>query len=125
MDSIIRNNTQKSPKIEFDAIAGKIEIKGRSILSDSKEFYEPLIVWLDEYSRKPKDITKVNFQFEYFNASSAKYIFRIFMKLELIAKAGSKVHISWLHKKDDEDMIDAAEDIQAITNLSINLIEIE
>ena len=125
MESIVRDGTQKTPSIEFDANAGKVEIKGRSIPENSIEFYNPLIAWLEEYSGNAKETTEVNIQLEYFNTSSSKCILDVFKKLEVIAKAGSDVKVNWFYEEDDEDMLEAGEDYQSIIKLPFKMIEIE
>ena len=125
MESILRDGTQKTPSIEFDANTGKIEIKGRSIPENSIEFYNPLIAWLEEYSKVSKDTTEVNIQLEYFNTSSSKCILDVFKKLEVISKAGSDVKVNWFYEEDDEDMLEAGEDYQSIIKLPFKMIEIE
>ena len=125
MESIVRDGTQKTPSIEFDAEVGKVEIKGRSIPENSIEFYNPLIAWLEEYSGNAKPTTEVNIQLEYFNTSSSKCILDVFKKLEVIAKAGSDVKVNWFYEEDDEDMLEAGEDYQSIIKLPFKMIEIE
>lgn len=125
MESIVREGTQKTPSIEFDAKVGKIEIKGRSIPENSIEFYNPLIAWLEEYSGNAKPTTEVNIQLEYFNTSSSKCILDVFKKLEVVAKAGSDVNVNWFYEEDDEDMLEAGEDYQSIIKLPFKMIEIE
>ncbi len=125
MDSIVIEGTPKTPSIGFDAVAGKIEIKGRSIPENSIEFYKPLVDWLEAYAAAPLANTVVNIQLEYFNTSSSKCILDIFKKLENISKAGSAVIINWYYEEDDEDMLEAGEDYQSIIKVPFKMIEIE
>jgi len=125
MEPIIIEGTQKTPTVEFNAEEGKIELKGRSIPENSIEFYNPLIAWLDEYGKNPKDETIVNIQLEYFNTSSSKCILDVFKKLESIAKAGHDIKVNWYYEEDDEDMLEAGEDYQSIIKLPFKMIEIE
>jgi hypothetical protein len=125
MEPIIIEGTQKTPTVEFNAEEGKIELKGRSIPENSIEFYNPLIAWLDEYGKNPKEETIVNIQLEYFNTSSSKCILDVFKKLEAIAKAGHDIKVNWYYEEDDEDMLEAGEDYQSIIKLPFKMIEIE
>ncbi|MFH2096369.1 MAG: DUF1987 domain-containing protein [Bacteroidota bacterium] len=125
MDSISIEGTPKTPTVNFDANTGKIEIKGRSIPENSIEFYKPLVDWLEEYGKTPKELTEVNVQLEYFNTSSSKCILDVFKKLESIAKAGNEVIINWYYEEDDEDMLEAGEDYQSIIRIPFKMIEIE
>lgn len=124
MDTIVIEGTPKTPSINFDAVAGKIEIKGRSIPENSIEFYRSLIVWLEAYATAPLANTTVNIQLEYFNTSSSKCILDIFKRLENISKAGSNIVINWYYEEDDEDMLEAGEDYQSIIKVPFKMIEI-
>ncbi len=125
METIIREETLKTPFVKFDSDKGLVEIKGRSIPENSIEFYKPLIDWLDKYSDQPSGKTSVNIKLEYFNTSSSKCILDIFRKLELIHKKGNEVEINWYYEEDDEDMFEAGEDYQSIINIPFKMIEME
>jgi hypothetical protein len=126
METLTIEGTPKTPTIKFDSEQGFLEIKGRSIPENSIEFYKPLVDWLDKYASKPKTTTNVNIALEYFNTSSSKCILDVFKKLESIQKAGgSQITINWHYEEDDEDMLEAGEDYQAIINVPFKMVEIE
>ena len=122
MKDLSLEGSAKTPTIDFKS-AGELLIKGRSIPENSIEFYKPLIDWISEYSDNPKGQTLVNIQLEYFNTSSSKCILDVFKKLESIAD--SEVSIKWFYEEDDEDMLEAGEDYQAIIDLPFKMIEVE
>ncbi len=125
METIIREETLKTPYVKFDGEKGLVEIKGRSIPENSIEFYKPLIDWLDKFADQPPGRTSVNVKLEYFNTSSSKCILDIFRKLELMHKKGDEVEINWYYEEDDEDMFEAGEDYQSIINIPFKMIEME
>ncbi len=125
MEAISIEGTPKTPTIKFDPSSGVLELKGRSIPENSIEFYKPVIDVLDKYSSSPKPVTNVNVQLEYFNTSSSKCILDLFKKLESINSNGSAVTINWHYEEDDEDMLEAGEDYQAIINVPFKMIQIE
>ena len=62
---------------------------------------------------------------EYFNTSSSKCILDVFKKLESINKGGqSQVVINWHYEEDDEDMLEAGEDYQAIINVPFKMVQV-
>jgi hypothetical protein len=124
MEPISFEGTAKTPTISIDSQTGIVEIKGRSIPENSIEFYKPVIDWLDEYAKNPKDITQVNIQLEYFNTSSSKCILDVFKKLEAIHKGKNEVVINWYYEEDDEDMLEAGEDYESIIRVPFKMIEI-
>ncbi|MBX3165649.1 MAG: DUF1987 domain-containing protein [Bacteroidetes bacterium] len=121
MEKYAVEGTPKTPSIKFDLANGVLEIKGRSIPENSIEFYKPLVDALDKYAVATKPATTVNVQLEYFNTSSSKCILDVFKKLESINKSGSAVTINWHYEEDDEDMLEAGEDYQAIINVPFKM----
>ncbi len=124
METISIEGTPKTPTITFDINKGFLEIRGRSIPENSIEFYKPLVDWLEKYASKPQINTNVNIQLEYFNTSSSKCILDVFKKLEAINKSGSQVVINWYYEEDDEHMLEAGEDYQAIINVPFKMVQV-
>ncbi len=126
MDNLKLEGSPKTPTVNFDADAGLIELKGRSIPENSIEFYKPLYDWIENYGENPKAETTVNIVLEYFNTSSSKCILDFFKKLEALNNGGkTNVSVNWHYEEDDEDMLEAGEDYQAIIDLPVKMIEIE
>jgi hypothetical protein len=117
--------TAKTPQVHFDPESGLLELKGRSIPENSIEFYKPLIDWIDQYGRTPREKTALHVQLEYFNTSSSKCILDVFKKLESIRASGNEVTVLWHYEEDDEDMLEAGEDYAGIIKLPFKMIQIE
>lgn len=124
MELVNIEGTPKTPTISLNSETGAIEIKGRSIPENSIEFYKPIVDWLDEYAKAPKEKTVVSIQLEYFNTSSSKCILDVFKKLENIKKGKNDVVINWYYEEDDEDMLEAGEDYESIIKVPFKMIEI-
>ena len=124
MELVNIEGTPKTPTISLNSETGTIEIKGRSIPENSIEFYKPIVDWLDEYAKAPKEKTVVSIQLEYFNTSSSKCILDVFKKLENIKKGKNDVVINWYYEEDDEDMLEAGEDYESIIKVPFKMIEI-
>jgi hypothetical protein len=122
MENIILQPTPKTPSVKLDAQTGMVEIKGRSIPENSLEFYKPLIEWVEKYAADSQAETNVHIQLEYFNTSSSKCLLDFFKRLETI---NNKVVINWYYEQDDEDMLEAGEDYEAIINVPFKMIEVE
>ena len=121
MSSIEIIGTSKTPEINFSSDLGKLLIAGRSIPENSIEFYNSLLEWIDNYSSAPKENTEIDMKLEYFNTSSSKCILDVFKKLENIKKAGNVVKVNWFYEEDDEDMLEAGEDYDAIIDLPFEM----
>lgn len=125
MNPLFIEGTPQTPSMRFDSNRGLLEIKGISIPENPVEFYKPLIEWLEQYTSKPADKTKVNICLEYFNTSSSKCLLEVFKKLEVIHKAKNDVVVNWYYVEDDEDMLAAGEDFESVLCIPFNIIETE
>jgi len=122
MQNLKQEGSAKTPLVEFNT-NGELLLKGRSIPENSIEFYKPLLEWIESYSESPNSSTVLNVQLEYFNTSSSKCILDVFKKLESVS--GSEVSVKWYYEEDDEDMLEAGEDYEAIIDLPFEMIEVE
>jgi hypothetical protein len=126
MDPLIIEESIKTPTISFDSGSGILEIKGKSIPENSLEFYKPVFDWLDRYAATPAKNTEFRVQLEYFNTSSSKCLLDLFRKLEATAVSGkSNIKVSWFYETDDEDMMEAGDDYQALVKIPFELIRVD
>ena len=79
MDPLIIEPTDESPEVILDKENGRFEFGGKSLPEDVKEFYSPILIWLENYVKDPNDETHVKFKFDYFNSASAKQILDILL----------------------------------------------
>ncbi|MCC7331138.1 MAG: DUF1987 domain-containing protein [Flavobacteriales bacterium] len=124
MEELVIDGTPKTPIIKFNPSNGYLLVRGRSIPENSIEFYKPLVDALEAYNKSAKPQTNVDIQLEYFNTSSSKCILDVFKKLETINSGSSQVTINWFYETDDEDMLEAGEDYQAIISVPFKMVEV-
>lgn len=122
MEPLIIQPTKDTPKIELIPAEGKFYITERSLPENAIEFYEPVIEWLDEYSKKPNDETVFDFKLEYFNTASSKQIIKIILVLEKLA-VNNNVKIRWHYRKIDEDMESLGQRYARLIKVEFELIE--
>jgi hypothetical protein len=126
MEAIHIEMTPKTPEVKLNAASGTLELRGRSIPENSIEFYSPVFEWIDKYCRKPQTNTTLHIQLEYFNTSSSKCLLDILKKLQNLSQLGtSAVKVVWHYEEDDEDMLEAGEDYQAIIRIPFEMSKIE
>ncbi len=121
MKNYYLKSTSKTPLLDFKYDDGFFEIRGRSIPENSIEFYKPLILWVEEYTTKPRDVTTLSVKLEYFNTSSSKCLVEVIRKLEKVYQSGYEIKILWYFESDDEDMLEAGEDFKEIIKIPIEL----
>ncbi|MBM3427580.1 MAG: DUF1987 domain-containing protein [Bacteroidetes bacterium] len=122
MDNLHLAGSNKTPEISFDSTTGILSISGRSIPENSIEFYKPMLAWMEEYATSKPENTTLQIKLEYFNTSSSKCLLDIFKKLESI---GGKCNVEWYYEQDDEDMLEAGEDYEAIVHVPFKMIGVE
>lgn len=122
MEALIKRGTAKTPHVFFDSSMGILDLRGRSNPGNSLEFYQPLIDWVKAYTRESVSKTRVNVQLEYFNTSSSKCLLDLFRALEDIP---DQVVIQWYYEPEDEDMLEAGEDYEAIIKIPFKMIALE
>lgn len=120
MNSIVKEATNKSPYVQFNAESGVLELKGRSIPENALDFYRPLIEWIEEWEKTKNSKIELHVQLEYFNTSSSKCLLDLFKRLEPF---GDKAEIHWHYEAEDEDMLEAGEDYQAILDVNFVMVE--
>jgi hypothetical protein len=122
MEVLSIKGTHETPEVLFDKNAGVFTISGKSLPEDVKEFYNPLINWIDEYASSPNPETLLKVKMDYFNTASSKMLLEIFEKFKEIHDAGHVIKVDWYYQEDDEDMQDAGEDYADIVELPFNFI---
>lgn len=122
MEVLSIKGTQETPEVLFDKQAGVFSISGKSLPEDVKEFYGPLIEWIENYSNEPNPETNLKVKMEYFNTASSKMLLEIFELFKNLHDAGNKITVDWYYQEDDEDMQDAGEDYADIVELPFNFI---
>lgn len=122
MEKFSIEGSPKTPTINFDLSSGVLEIKGRSIPENSIEFYKPILAWIEQYSASAKEETTLQIQLEYFNTSSSKCLLDVFKRMETLQ---GKVVIEWYYENDDEDMLEAGEDYEAIIHVPFKKIGVD
>jgi len=123
MKTISIEGTSKTPSIKFDSIQAKLEIKGKSIPENAKEFYKPLVDTLSQYDPSFNELVEVDIQLDYFNIHSSKCILDVFKRLHAIMNHGHKVVINWYYEKGDNDILEAGEDYEAIVDMHFNMLQ--
>ena len=114
--------TFKTPSIQFDPDKGILEIEGRSIQNIPRDFYAPILNWIDNYNPKKGVKIMVRIQFYYYNTPSSKCILEILRKLEALHKRGHKVKIRWEYEQGDDDTLNSGETLKGLVDLPFDIV---
>jgi hypothetical protein len=118
METIQLAGTDRTPTLLFDFGQNHFSLAGESYPEDVSAFYGALLSRLTIHldGLQGADVC-FEFQFIYFNSSTAKVVMRLFEALEQAAQHGNRVRVNWYHEEDDDNMREMgeefAEDLQA------------
>ena len=129
MKALVIDSTDYSLGIDFNPSSKSLKLWGESRPENAPAFFNPIIDWLKDYKSFLKDNPssekiKVDFEIEYFNSTSAKFILDIFLALKNIATEipSIELDINWLYLEIDEDILECGEEFQDLSGLDLNLI---
>ena len=117
MEALHIQETNDSPKVILDQQSNHFEISGKSLPKDVLQFYQPVLEWLNEYKKKPKPFTRIDFKLTYFNTASSKLLLDVLTTLEDIDNA----KVTWYYFEDDEDMEEAGEEFSDLVDVEFDL----
>jgi hypothetical protein len=124
MENLIVQPTSNTPLVDFDAKSGRLLLKGRSIPEDAGEFYERILKWLETYFGNTDQETVLEFQVEYANSGSTKYILEILKDLHRYSSQGKNIRVVWCYEEDDESIQELGELYSSSVNLPWEMKEI-
>jgi hypothetical protein len=110
MDDLIIKPTEKS--LAVDISYGILNFKGRSILTDPKQFFEPVNNWVIRYLRQPADETVVNVKLDYIDTASTQALYQILRQLNGVRKKGLVLMVNWYIEDEDPEMRELGEMVE-------------
>lgn len=132
MQPIFIKGTEFSPTITLDPAGMKFEISGESRPENAAKLYGPVLTWIEEYCQKGLEEKKTNnlstqmrfeFDLQYFNSVSAKYILRILNQISIYYFKGYDIKILWYYDSSDEGMKESGEEFSKLTGIPFEFIK--
>lgn len=93
----------KTPQIDLNPLTGELIFCGKSIPENAATVYEKVLVWVQEYAKKPRTTTHLRLNLEYFNSSSSIWLAKIVKALCAIKKNGYSLIIHLYFDIEDFD----------------------
>jgi hypothetical protein len=128
MEKLIIEPTFNSPSVILDPGSSRFEFSGESRPENVRKFYLPILEWLEKFAEEQKGSSSklskllVQFDFEYFNSTSAKYILDIFKALNVLNDMGIAIQVKWLYEEDDEDMLEVGQEMSRMSKLEFEYV---
>lgn len=128
MEKVYFEESDKSPGIILDPEERLFQFSGNSRPENVRDVYYPVIEFLEKYfknvltSNNQDEKIRFKFKFEYFNSSSAKFIFDILAIIKNAKVDGVNLAIDWYFMETDEDMREVGEEFSDILEVPFNYI---
>ena len=120
MNDLIINSTDKS--LAVDISYGILNFTGRSILTDPKIFFDPILHWVNKYVKNPAEETVANVKLEYIDTASTQSLYQILRLLNTVKKKGLVYMVNWYVEDEDPEMLELGEMIEQRLGLDFQFI---
>jgi hypothetical protein len=105
---VIQEELKNCPGIVYYPGKNRLEMIGRSIPENPELIFRRLDNWITMHFEKNSELD-VNFQLEYINSGSSKYLYEILKRLTAFGRTGMRIKLKWLYEEDDEAMLELGE----------------
>jgi hypothetical protein len=121
MENISIEPTKKS--LEVECSPGYFKLSGNSILSDPRKFFQPIVEWVEEYIKDPKDKTTVDLKLEYVDTASVQSVFDIMRMFKPLQDKSKEVAVNFYFEFDDPELLELGEIMEGRLGIKFNFIE--
>jgi hypothetical protein len=119
IDKLEIKGTRDTPEILFDPENELFVISGNSLPEDTEKFFTPIFNWLEEYIKSPNKETILQCKLEYFNSSSAKMFYQLFIEFEKV----NEITIKWYYDSGDNLIEEKGLEFQSVLKIPFEMIE--
>jgi hypothetical protein len=118
-----RKKTGTTPYVLIDEQNSYVKIEGESYNENVMDFFREINDWFDSYLATDFAELTVDCALEYFNSSTSKLLYNIFVNLDDHAADEKKITVNWITSSDNEIIIECGEDfMEDMENLTFNMI---
>ena len=117
--------TLHTPSVQVFNDDNLIVVSGTSRLEDPSIFYQELAEIYEGYIQTFKKRVTLDFNINYINTSSSKWLFHILKNLQVKYSDKTDIVVNWYYEEDDEVIQEAGEVFESLLQLPFNLIPIE
>jgi hypothetical protein len=116
-------HAQFTPEVKFYSSEGQLWITGSSVPEDAREFYQPLLLWIDKYLlADPPPVVTIHIGLEFFNTLTSRLMLEFLKRAEKRSGDNVQVLIKWYYEENDEDIMEAGENYAYIVRLPFEMI---
>ena len=132
MEKLYIRPTSTTPEVHFSPQENIFLIRGISSPEDVRAMYYPVIEWMKGYINElleakvrnytPESPLKFTTELVYFNSSSAKFLYDIFLEIKRLTPAGIPYIVEWVYEEEDLDLKEAGADIALLVDMDFSYI---
>lgn len=121
LNNLYVESTDKTPLIDFNYLTGELILSGKSIPINAPRIFEPVLEWVTEYVKKPKQNTNLRLNLDYFNTASSIWLAKIVKALTEIENPDSVLFLHiYFPIEDFEDIDDIKDDLSPVIDIISN-----
>lgn len=110
--------TEKTPLIDFNNLSGELILSGKSIPINAPRIFEPVLEWVNEYLKNPRQTTNLRLNLEYFNTASSIWLAKI---VKALCGISNPEYVLFLHIyfpiEDFDDIDDIKDDLSPLIDV--------
>jgi hypothetical protein len=132
MQNLYIKQTRKTPEITFSPSENIFLIRGNSSPEDVRAMYYPVIDWIkifvddvlfgDYPQYTPENPITFKIDLNYFNSSSAKFLYDILSELKRLPENNIKTVVDWYYDIDDNDHKEAGNDLATLAEMEFTFV---
>lgn len=130
MESLRIAKGDTTPELIFDIDEMLFSMEGECRPENVLTYFEPIMKWLDQFIDNVKSGATAksldfHFKLEYYNSSSAKFIFQIFKRFKIIESNGVDITMYWFYDVLDEDLLECGQEYEKILELKFKYVALQ
>lgn len=124
METLQLDKTETTPQLLFDVNTFEFTMEGECRPENVLTYFNPITQWFNKFrtwvNNLPEPMGKTiqfHFKLEYYNSSSAKFLYSIFEKLKTLQNEGIPVKMFWYYDELDEDLLENGQEFEKILGI--------
>jgi hypothetical protein len=132
MQKLYISPTDTTPEVHFSPQENIFLIRGISSPEDVRSMYYPVIEWFRLYINDLLEVPdnrytlnspfRITIDLMYFNSSSAKFLYDIFLELKRLIPSRIPFFVEWMYDEEDIDLKEAGYDIALLVEMEFSYI---
>ncbi|MDT8402551.1 MAG: SiaC family regulatory phosphoprotein [Bacteroidales bacterium] len=123
MNDLIIAPSEKTPGVDLSQ--GILFFHGRSIINNTKSFFEPIFAWVRHYLKNPAELTAVTIKLEYIDSPSLQALFQLLQQLKELGQNGHVLLVNWYYIYGDLEMLELGHMVQERLEIEFDFYEFQ